>query len=34
MLRWALAHTALFAVLAVLLVAAVFAGLLVAGPPV
>jgi len=34
MLRWALAHTVLFCVLAVLLVAAVFVGLLVAGPPV
>ena len=33
MLRWALAHTATSAVVAVLLVAAVFAGLLVVGPP-
>jgi integral membrane protein len=33
MLRWALAHTALFAGLAVLVVAAVFVTLLVTGPP-
>jgi len=33
MLRWALAHTVLFAVIVVVLVAAVFAALLLVGPP-